>query len=160
MKEHLLLFNHAFLFFGITIYTGMLWALRFFFYGSWRSMNVGNVQEHFVAPIRRATAFFTIVAPLMFVAGVVMVVSEWGKPQLWQALASLAATSGTTFVFQGLIRPLRDKIAEGLPDDAALQPLLKRWMVFNDIRFVVMTIGWIAMMWYFAARGGLVDVLR
>ncbi len=159
MKENLLVINHAYFFFGTTIYAGTLWALRFFFYQSWNALNVGNVHAHFVGPTRRATTFFTVVVPLMFVASVVMVVTEWGKAQLWQSLVGLAAITVSTVVGKGLIIPINKRITAGVADDATLVPLLKRWMQYNDIRFVVMTLGWIAMMWYFAARGGLVRVL-
>lgn len=156
MKANLLVLSHAYFLFGTTVYVGTLWALRFFFYQSWTALNVGNVHAHFVSPTKRATRFFTVVVPLMFIASVVMVVTEWGKAQLWQSLAGLAAITLSTVVGQGLIIPVNKRITAGVADDATLVSLLKKWMRYNDIRFVAMTLGWIATVWYFAARGGLV----
>src|SRR4051812_9976557 len=65
MKSFLLALNHGYLFFGTTLYVGVLWAMRFFWYPSWNEITLADVAVHFVGPTSRATTFFTIVVPLM-----------------------------------------------------------------------------------------------
>ena len=78
MRETLLTINTVYFLFGATIYCGVMWALRFFFYPSWSKMTVDNVQDHFIIPTTAATRFFLVVVPLMFFSGIVMVITEWG----------------------------------------------------------------------------------
>ena len=47
MRETLLTINVVYFLFGATIYCGVMWSLRFFFYPSWSKMTVDNVQDHF-----------------------------------------------------------------------------------------------------------------
>ena len=138
MKPYLLALNHAYYFFGTTIYVGVLWALHYFWYPSWEVMNVANVQEHFILPTSAATRFFTVVVPLMFAAGLVMVVTEWRTRFRWLALIALLCIAGATFVGQVFIIPVNDTIRAGVTAEA-LTPLFRRWMVLNDIRWVLMT---------------------
>lgn len=90
MKSLLLAINHAYLFFGTTIYVDVLWALHFFWYPSWQVMNRGSVQDHFLLPIGKATEFFWVVVPLMFVANAIMIYTERKSPQRWLAVIAAA----------------------------------------------------------------------
>lgn len=66
-----------------------------------------------------------------------------------------------TYVGQLLIIPINKKIRGGDHSGAAaLTPLLKRWMMLNDIRFVGATITWAAIVWYLVAKGDLLGALR
>lgn len=56
-KQFLLDLNNAYLMFGTTVYVGVPWALHYFWYPSWTSMNLASVQEHFIAPTGAATDF-------------------------------------------------------------------------------------------------------
>ena len=69
MREALLTINVVWFLFGATIYCGVMWALRFFFYPSWTAMNRESVKDHFLVPIAAATRFFWVVVPLMLIAG-------------------------------------------------------------------------------------------
>lgn len=159
MRQTLLLINHSYFFFGATIYVGTMWSLRFFFYPSWTSMTVDSVQAHFIVPTQAATRFFTVVVPLMMLTGVVMIVSEWGKAQLWQAVVAFAGLMASTLVGRFMIIPINQRIAKGV-DQQTLIPLLKRWMLLNDIRFGTTTVMWLATLWYFVAKGHLVAALK
>ena len=57
MRETLLTINVVYFLFGATIYCGVMWSLRFFFYPSWSKMTVDNVQDHFIIPTSAATRF-------------------------------------------------------------------------------------------------------
>ena len=69
MRETLLTINVVYFLFGATIYCGVMWSLRFFFYPSWSKMTVDNVQDHFIIPTSAATRFFLVVVPIMFFSG-------------------------------------------------------------------------------------------
>ena len=75
MKKYLLLINHVYLFFGTTVYVGVLWALHYFWYPSWEVITVDTVQDHFIMPTSAATVFFTYVVSAMFLASIVMIVT-------------------------------------------------------------------------------------
>ena len=154
MKRYLLAINHAYYFFGTTIYVGVLWALHFFWYPSWEVMNVENVQDHFILPTSAATDFFTIVVPLMFAAGIVMIWSEWRTPFRWLAILALLCIVAATFVGQVFIIPVNETIAGGVGPDE-LTGLFQRWMVLNDIRWILMTLMWLTLMAYFVFKGDL-----
>ena len=78
MKEVLLLVNALYFLFGATMYMGTMWVLRFFLYPTWRSLTRDSVGTHFGIPTLEATKFFTYVVPLMFVNGIVLVITVGG----------------------------------------------------------------------------------
>jgi hypothetical protein len=155
----LLAINHAYAFFGTTLYVGVLWALHFFWYPTWRLFNVQNYYDQFIPPTSAATRFFTIVVPLMFLALVVMVWSEWKTRHRWTALLALACIGGATYVGQGFIIPVNKTLATHIADPARLTALLQRWMMLNDIRMAIMTVMWLTMMYYFVSKGSLLRSL-
>ncbi len=152
----LLAINNTYLFFGTTVYVGVLWALHFFWYPSWEVMNPGNVQDHFILPTSAATDFFTIVVPLMFITNAILIVYERKTRLVWLAVLALLGITVSTVVGQALIIPINESIAAGLSDPAELSRRLRRWMFLNDVRWIAMTIMWLALMGYFIARGRLI----
>jgi hypothetical protein len=141
------------LMFGTTVYMGVLWALRIFWFPGWQSMTTDVVQEHFIGPTGRATVFFTWIVPFMFLFNVIMIYKEWKEPFRWASILSMIGILGSTIVGKGLIIPINDKIATGtVVDQAQLTSLLERWMSLNDIRWILMTIMWLALMYFFLRR--------
>jgi glucan phosphoethanolaminetransferase (alkaline phosphatase superfamily) len=159
MKRILLAVNHSYLFFGATLYVGVLWALRFFWYPSWSKMTVDSVQDHFILPTNAATRFFTVVVPLMFLASIVFLVTEWKTRFRWTAILSLLCISAATYVGWLHIIPVNKLIKAGVADQAQLTPLFKQWMMLNDIRWVLLTVMWLTLMYYFIAKGNLLQSL-
>ncbi len=153
-KTMLIGVNHILLMFGTTVYMGVLWALHFFWYPSWEVMNVGNVQDHFILPTSAATRFFTVVVPIMFLTSIIMIWLEWKTKFRWHAIVGLLGVTGATLVGQILIIPVNKRIAGGV-DQAALTELLEEWMVLNDIRWIIITIMWLALMIYFLMKPSL-----
>jgi hypothetical protein len=161
VSEWLLLLNAVYFLFGATMYMGTMWVLRFFLYPTWEALTPDNVYQHFGVPTILATRFFTVVVPPMFLAGVVLVVSEWGDPLVWVAAGCLAGIILLTYVGQALIIPVNKKIRGGEYDGpAGLTPLLMRWMRLNDIRFVGSTVTWAAIVWYLVAKPDLLEALQ
>jgi len=155
MKRILLAINHTYLMFGTTVYVGVLWALHFFWYPSWETMTLDVVHQHFISPTSEATAFFTIVVPLMFLAGIIMIVAEWKTKFRWPSIFALLCIVGATYVGQVHIIPINKRIDAGLTDPAMLTDLLKQWMMLNDIRWVIMTVMWLVLMYYFVTHDNL-----
>ncbi|GCD18795.1 anthrone oxygenase family protein [Cellulomonas algicola] len=146
--------------FGATMYVGTMWVLKWFLFPTWRGLSRDNVGTHFGIPTKRATAFFTGVVPLMFVAAIILVVTEWGTRWVWFGVACLVGIFVLTFVGQGIIIPINKRIRGGdFADDAELRHLLHRWMTLNDIRFYGSTVTWVAITWYVVARGDLLGAL-
>ncbi|MDH6484162.1 hypothetical protein [Streptomyces sp. SAI-127] len=152
----LLLVNALYFLFGATMYMGTMWVLRLFLYPTWRALTPENVDVHFGVPTTLATRFFTVVVPLMFISGIVLVWSEWGSWYVVLAAVCLVGIALLTWVGQGIIIPVNKRIRGGQFDgQAGLTPLLGRWMRLNDIRFVGATVTWAAIVWYIAAKGDL-----
>lgn len=143
--------NHIVLMFGTTVYMGVLWSLHYFWYPSWEVLNVGNVQDHFILPTSAATRFFTIVVPLMFLTSGIMIWQEWRTKFRWHAIIGFLGVSGATIVGWFLIIPVNKTIAAGVTPDK-LGELLDRWMMLNDIRWILVTIMWLSLIVYLLMR--------
>lgn len=160
MRETLLTINVVYFLFGATIYCGVMWSLRFFFYPSWSTMTVDNVQDHFIIPTSAATRFFLVVVPIMFFSGIVMVITEWGDGQTFVAvLIAFAGIVVSTYVGWIHIIPVNRIIKAGVADTETLVPLLQKWMMLNNIRWITVTIMWAATVWYIIAKGDFPDAV-
>ena len=146
--------------FGASLYMGTMWVLKWFLFPTWTGLNRDSVKIHFGIPTRRATVFFTVVVPIMFVASIVLIVVEWGSSYVWFGVGCLIGIFLLTFVGQGLIIPINKKIRGGeFADDTELRHLLKQWMTLNDVRFYSSTLTWIVIVWYVVARSDLLGAL-
>jgi glucan phosphoethanolaminetransferase (alkaline phosphatase superfamily) len=152
MKNTLLNVNHALLMLGTTIYVGVLWALHFFWYPSWENMTVDVVQAHFIGPTSEATKFFTVVVPIMFGCNLVLIWAEWRTRFRWAAIVAILGIIGSTLVGQLLIIPINQTIAKGVAAQAELTPMLQEWMKLNDVRWVMMNVMWLALMYFFLSK--------
>ncbi len=149
--------SSAYLLFGATVYVGVLWALRFFWYPSWEVIDVASVQDHFINPTSAATDFFWIVVPIMFVANGIMIFLERKTRHRWTFVVALAAISGASYIGQQLIIPVNETIAQGITDQARLTEYLTDWMKYNDWRWMVMNVMWLALVYYYIAKGDLMS---
>lgn len=159
MKAILLIINHVYIFFGATLYVGVLWALHFFWFPTWANLTVDNYYDQFIPQTTAATEFFTIVVPPMFLALVVFVVTEWKTAFRWVALAALACLGTATYVGQLHIIPVNKILATVITDQTRLSELLQQWMFLNDIRWVLLSTMWLVMIYYFSAKGNLLQKL-
>ncbi len=153
MKNQIFLnLNYLFLMFGTTVYMGVLWALKIFWFPGWKSITTDVVQEHFIGPTGRATVFFTIVVPVMFICNAIMIWREWHTKYRWTSIISMIGIVGSTIVGKLLIIPINNEIALGKTNQADLTVMLQTWMNYNDIRWIMMTIMWLALMYFFLTR--------
>jgi hypothetical protein len=155
MKAILLAINHAFILFGATLYCGVLWSLRFFWFPTWRNLQVSNYYEQFIPQTDAATKFFTVVVPLMFLALIIMTISEWKTGMVWVPIAGLVLLGAATYVGQAHIIPINKILATHVTDQAALTAHLEKWISLNEIRWVLTTLLWLLMMLYFILKGDL-----
>ena len=155
-KAILIGINHTLLMFGATVYTGVLWALHYFWYPSWDLMNVDNVQDHFILPTSAATRFFLIIVPIMFLTSLIMIWQEWKTKFRWHAIIGFLGVSGATLVGWFLIIPVNKTIAAGV-DQTTLTELLEKWMFLNDVRWTIVTIMWLTLIIYLLMRPSIAD---
>jgi hypothetical protein len=144
---------------GATIYVGVLTTLRLFLYPSWKSLRPDTTWDHFTVPTEAATRFFLIAIPTWMVTAIIMIVTEWGEPELWPAIIAFAGLMTTTAVGWFGIQPINREIKAGVKDQARLTVLLNKWMKINDLRWAAVIIMWAALCWYFVAKPDLPGAL-
>ena len=161
IKNKLLALNHTYYFWGTSVYVGLLWSLHFIFYPSWESMTPEALPEHFMVPVNAATDFFTYVVPVMLLTGAILIYTEWKTEQRWISVLSYVALLVMMMVGYFLIAPVNESIASGIAnanlDPEILEHQLKSWMLYNDIRGVIMTSMWLIIVYYFISKGNLLE---
>lgn len=160
-KNKLLALNHTYYFWGTSVYVGLLWSLHFIFYPSWKSMTPEAMPDHFMVPVNAATAFFTWVVPLMLLTGAILIYAEWKTKQRWITVLSYCALLLMMVVGYFLIAPVNESIASGIAnanlDPVKLDDQLQSWMLYNDMRGVIMTAMWLIIVYYFISKGDLLE---
>ena len=152
MKEVLLTINHVYLLVGATIYVGVLTTLRLFLYPGWDRLRPENMHDQFSAPIALAVRFFVIAIPTWMVANIILIVSEWGEPEVWLAVLAFLGLMGGSAVFWWGIRPINKEIAAGIDDPEQLTTVLRKWMKINNLRWLSVIVFWAATAAYFVAK--------
>jgi hypothetical protein len=155
MKPILLSLNLIMFWFGTTAYAGVLWALHFFWFPTWRTLRVENYYDQFIPQTTAATRFFTVVVSLMFLSLIIIIVHEWRTRLKWPALAAFLTLGAATFFGTLRILPINHKLKEGVTDQAQLTEMLNRWINLNETRFVLLTLLWIILVYYIFRKGRL-----
>ncbi|MDQ3698146.1 MAG: hypothetical protein M3373_09000 [Gemmatimonadota bacterium] len=159
LRAKLLTVNHAYNFFGASLYVGVLWALHFFWYPTWTVITADNYYDQFIPPTDAATRFFTIVVPLMFLASAIMIWSEWRTRFRWVAVLTFLCIAGATYVGTAHIIPINRILATRITDQAQLTAHFRDWMMLNDIRMAIVTVMWLTLMYFFVAKGRLLRAI-
>lgn len=153
MKRTLLDINNAYIFFCASVYLGLFWSLHFFWFPNYPStLNVDNYYDAIIPITDAATRFFFITIPIMAIAIVIMLISEWKTKLRWVPLAWIAGLLVPVLVQQLFIERVNDQFKAGITDPARLQTLLAEWMFLNDVRWIVLTIMWCITMYFFIAK--------
>lgn len=161
MIAWLLLVNVLYFLFGATMYVGTMWVLKLFLYPTWRSLSRDTVGMHFGTPTLLATRFFTIIVPIMFVSGIVLIVTERHSRLLILTILCLLGIGFLTFVGQVFIIPINKRIRAGsYASETELREMLIKWMKLNDLRFYGSTATWLLIIAYISAKGDLLAVFR
>lgn len=155
MRPYLLALNNAYIFFCASLYLGLFWSLNFFWFPTYRELQVGNYVDQIIPQTTAATRFFVVAISIMAVAVAVMLVTEWKTRFRWVPLLWIPALGGTVLVQQLLIEPVNRALAAGVTDPGELLALLEQWMLLNRVRGGVLTVMWVVTMIYFIQKGDL-----
>lgn len=159
MREVLLTVNHVYWLAGATVYLGVLTTLRLFLYPGWHALRPETTKDRFTAPTEAATRFFLIAIPTWLLTAVVMIVSEWGEPEIWLAVVAFLGLMTTTCVGWWGIQPINREIKAGAIDPQRLTVLLRKWMKINDLRWIAVIVMWGALCAYFVIKPDLPGAL-
>ena len=152
-KQNLLDLNNAYIFFCSSMYLGMFWSLHFFWFPNYpKTLNVTNYYDAIIPQTDLATKFFFITIPVMAVAILIMLITEWRTKLRWVPLTWIPGLLIPAVVQQQFIESINDQFKAGITDPELLQKLLKEWMFLNDIRWIVLTIMWLITMYFFIAK--------
>lgn len=154
-KQTLLDINNAYIFFCASIYLGLFWSLHFFWFPSYpTTLTPDNYLNAIIPQTTAATRFFFITIPIMAVAILIMLISEWkAKSKLiWVPILWIPGLLAPVLVQQIWIERVNDQFKAGVKDQATLQDLLSQWMFLNDVRWVILTIMWLVTMYFFIAK--------
>jgi hypothetical protein len=152
-KRTLLDINNAYIMFCSSVYLGMFWSLHFFWFPHYPStLTPDNYYNAIIPQTTTATKYFFITIPIMAVAIIIMLISEWKSKLRWVPMAWTIGLLAPVIVQQKWIEDINNKFKAGVHDQAELQGLLKDWMMLNDVRFVILAIMWAITMYFFIAK--------
>ncbi|SEI86283.1 hypothetical protein SAMN05192553_101585 [Cyclobacterium xiamenense] len=153
IKKTLLDLNNAYIFFCASIYLGMFWSLHFFWFPNYpNTLTLDNYYDAIIPQTDLATRFFFITIPIMAIALVIMLITEWKTGLRWVPIAWIPGLLAPVVVQQAFIEEINNEFKAGVADEARLQVLLQEWMWLNDIRWVILTVMWGITMYFFIAK--------
>lgn len=153
IKSTLIDISNAYIFFCASIYLGMFWSLHFFWFPNYpNTLTPDNYYDAIIPQTTTATKFFFITIPIMCVAIIVMLITEWKTGFRWVPLAWIPGLLIPVIVQQGYIERINNTFIAGVTSQDTLSELLADWMFLNDVRWIILTIMWGITMYYFIAK--------
>ncbi|WP_375582418.1 hypothetical protein [Cyclobacterium xiamenense] len=153
IKKTLLDLNNAYIFFCASIYLGMFWSLHFFWFPNYpNTLTLDNYYDAIIPQTDLATQFFFITIPIMAVALVILLITEWKTGLRWVPIAWIPGLLAPVVVQQAFIEDINNEFKAGVAAEDRLQVLLQEWMWLNDIRWIILTVMWGITMYYFIAK--------
>jgi hypothetical protein len=131
-----------------SIYLGTGWSLALFTLPGRRAWTVDNYYDQVMAPIARATRFFTVMTIVMIACCVALIVGEWGSWYVLAPIAVLAAVVGATLLTTLVIFRYNRRLRERIADPAELHLVLEQWVRWNWLRLALWTAQWVAVAVY------------
>lgn len=145
--------NNAYIFFCSSIYLGMFWSLHLFWFPNYPStLTLENYYDAIIPQTTLATKFFFVTIPIMAVAIVVMLITEWKTHLRWVPILWIPGLLAPVIVQQAYIEAVNNEFSAGVTSEARLQELLQEWMYLNDIRWIILSIMWGVTMYFFIAK--------
>jgi len=152
-KQTLIDINNAYIFFCASLYLGMFWSLHFFWFPNYpTTLNIENYYDAIIPQTTLATKFFFITIPIMALAILIMLLTEWRSKLRWVPLAWIPGLLIPVIVQQRYIENVNNQFISGVTDPIKLKELLDEWMLLNDIRWIILTIMWLITMYFFIAK--------
>jgi hypothetical protein len=97
----------------------------------------------------------------MLLTGAILIYAERKTKQRWICILSYGALLLMMVVGYFLIAPVNESIADGIAsanlDPVKLEDQLESWMLYNDMRCVIMTVMWLIIVYYFISKGNLLE---
>ncbi|MBD8489043.1 hypothetical protein IFO69_09825 [Echinicola sp. CAU 1574] len=153
LKQTLVDINNAYIFFCSSIYLGMFWSLHLFWFPNYPStLNLENYYDAIIPQTTLATKFFFITIPIMAVAIVIMLITEWKTKLKWVPILWAPGLLIPVVIQQAYIETINNEFIDGVTDEARLQELLQEWMYLNDLRWIILSIMWGVTMYFFIAK--------
>jgi hypothetical protein len=153
IKQILIDINNAYIFFCSSVYLGMFWTLHFFWFPHYPStLNISNYYDAIIPQTETATKYFFVTIPIMSVALIIMLITEWKGKLRWVPLLWIPGLLIPVVIQQKFIEDINNQFKAGITDMTVLQELLKQWMFYNDARFYILTIMWAVTMYFFIAK--------
>ncbi|AEV31748.1 hypothetical protein [Owenweeksia hongkongensis] len=145
--------NNAYIFFCSSIYLGMFWSLHLFWFPNYPStLNLDNYYDAIIPQTTLATKFFFVTIPIMAVAILIMLITEWKSPLMWVPILWIPGLLAPVIIQQAGIESVNNQFIEGVESEAVLQDLLQEWMYLNDWRWIILSIMWGVTMYFFIAK--------
>lgn len=145
--------NNAYIFFCSSIYLGMFWSLHLFWFPNYPStLTLENYYDAIIPQTTLATQFFFVTIPIMAVAIVIMLITEWKTHLRWVPILWIPGLLAPVIVQQAYIEAVNNEFSAGVTSEARLQELLQEWMYLNDIRWIILSIMWGVTMYFFIAK--------
>jgi len=152
-KRTLIDLNNAYIFFCSSVYLGMFWSLHFFWFPHYPdTLNLGNYYDAIIPQTTTATRYFFITIPIMAVAILIMLITEWKSRLRWVPILWIPGLLAPVIVQQAFIEKINNEFIAGVKDMETLKTLLTKWMFMNDVRFVILTLMWGVTMYFFLAK--------
>lgn len=153
MKQILIDISNAYIFFCASLYLGLFWSLHFFWFPHYPdTLNVENYYDAIIPQTTTATEFFFITIPIMAVAIVIMLITEWKTKFRWVPILWIPGLLAPVIIQQMYIEKVNNQFIEGISEMTTLQELLSEWMFLNDLRWIILTIMWAVTMYFFIAK--------
>lgn len=153
ISRTLLDLNNAYIFFCASLYLGLFWSLHFFWFPHYpATLTLDNYYDAIIPQTTTATKFFFITIPIMAIAVVIMLVTEWKSNLRWVPIAWIPGLLIPVIVQQAFIEDVNNQFIAGVTDPKILNDLLQEWMFLNDIRWIILTIMWAITMYFFIAK--------
>jgi hypothetical protein len=140
------------LFLCASMYLGTGWSLTLFTLPGRHAMTVDTYYDQIMAPIQRATRFFTWMTLVMVVAAIALIVAEWGSWYVLAPIAVLVAVVGATLLTTLVIFRYNRRLRERIRDEAELREVLERWVFWNWFRLALWTAQWVAIAVFVALK--------
>ncbi|WP_417613301.1 hypothetical protein [Owenweeksia hongkongensis] len=145
--------NNAYIFFCSSIYLGMFWSLHLFWFPNYPStLNLDNYYDAIIPQTTLATKFFFVTIPIMAVAILIMLITEWKSPLMWVPILWIPGLLAPVIIQQAGIESVNNQFIEGVESEAVLQDLLQEWMYLNDWRWIILSIMGGVTMYFFIAK--------
>lgn len=153
LKRTLLDINNAYIFFCSSVYLGLFWSLHFFWFPHYpKTLTLSNYYDAIIPQTTTATHYFFVMIPIMGLAIVIMLLTEWKGKLRWVPLAWIPGLVIPVYVQQHYIERINTEFKAGVTDEGRLQDLLHQWMALNDVRWIILTVMWVITMYFFLAK--------